>query len=92
MHVHLRSAFEKLFLCTHARTHLHASVTAESDDVVAEDGVLVSVELRSGHLGGGSHTRGVRDTLVRQMKQETEVAKAVYIREDRTGKTRGKTA
>ena len=39
--------------------YLHAPVTAEGDDVVAEDGVLVSVELSSGHLGSGSHARGV---------------------------------
>lgn len=31
--------------------------------MVAEDGVLVSVELSSGHLGGGRHARGVGDTL-----------------------------
>lgn len=31
--------------------------------MVAEDGVLVSVELSGGHLGGGSHACGVGDTL-----------------------------
>lgn len=47
-------------------TYLHAPVTAQGDDVVAEDGVLVSVELSSGHLGGCRHTGGVRDTLKQQ--------------------------
>ncbi len=43
--------------------YLHAPVTAQRDDVVAEDGVLVGVELGGGHLGGGGHARGVSDTL-----------------------------
>lgn len=51
-------------------TYLHAPVTAQGDDVVAEDGVLVCVELSSGHLGGCRHTGGVRDTLKQQQTKK----------------------
>lgn len=43
--------------------HLHAPVSTESDDVVAEDRVLVRVELSCGHLGSCRHSRGIRDPL-----------------------------
>lgn len=51
-------------------SYLHAPVTAQGDDVVAEDGVLVRVELSSGHLGGGSHARGIGNTLRKTGKKQ----------------------
>lgn len=45
------------------RSNLHATVTAKGDDVVAEDGVLVGVELSRSNLGRSSHTGGICDTL-----------------------------
>lgn len=41
--------------------------------MVAEDGVLVSVELSAGHLGGGGHARSVGDTLRNQTKPASDV-------------------
>lgn len=45
------------------RHYLHAPVSTESDDVVAENCVYVRVELSCGHLGSCCHSRGIRDAL-----------------------------
>lgn len=37
--------------------------------MVAKDGVLVSVELSGGHLGGGGHACGIGDTLPEKYDQ-----------------------